>query len=47
MEYIQKTVIDIIINNLLLFTSINYVTYAKSKAIYVVSKKTNSKKIFL
>ena len=46
MEYVQEAIIDIIINNLSLSTSINYVIYAKSKAIYIVSRKTNSKEEF-
>ena len=46
MEYVQKAIIDVIINNLLLFTSINCVICAKSKAIYIISRKTNSKEEF-
>ena len=46
MEYVQEAIIDIIINNSPFFTSINYVTYAKSKAIYIVSRKTSSKETF-
>ena len=46
MEHVQEAVIDIIINNLFFFTSINCVICAKSKAIYIVLRKIGSKKEF-
>ena len=45
-EYVQEVITDIIIDNLSLSTSTNCVTCAKSKAIYIVSRKTDSKEEF-
>ena len=46
MKYVQEVIIDIIINNLSFPTFINYVIYVKSKATYIISRKTSSKEEF-
>ena len=46
-EHIQEAIIDVIINNLFPSTSTNYVICATSKAIYIISRKTNNKEVFL
>ena len=46
MEHVQEAIINVIINNSPLFTSINCVIYAKSKTIYIILRKTSSKEEF-